>query len=312
MIKTDLNGHGQFRCLLSHVPDKFEMTHSREARVRNRPRRSKLGVIDIHTHLHPPRLTAAIRRWFAERSPWKLYHPTEPQEVAQALRAAGVERFVFFSYAHKPGIARDLNTWVAQTSRDLDGYGLPLATVHLADAGHLDDLRDALTDGCIGLKIHEDVQQLSADDPRFDAVYAMLAAHEAYALVHVGPIPWSADTRNGPARIAAVLERHPTLRVVVAHMGVPDTRAYLELAARTPNLFLDTTMSFASDDLRTDLTAADVESASGSIVYGTDYPNIPYEYDGDRRGLEALNLSPAAHAAIFAGNARKLHERLAG
>ncbi|MGH7682824.1 MAG: amidohydrolase family protein, partial [Vulcanimicrobiaceae bacterium] len=67
-------------------------------------------VIDVHAHLHPPRLFAAIRRWFAERSSWRLTHPTEPADVAAALRAHGVERFVFCSYAHRPGIARSLNT----------------------------------------------------------------------------------------------------------------------------------------------------------------------------------------------------------
>ena len=45
-------------------------------------------MIDVHTHLHPPRLTAAIRRWFAEHSTWVLRHPTEPREVARLLREA--------------------------------------------------------------------------------------------------------------------------------------------------------------------------------------------------------------------------------
>src|SRR5579883_3534680 len=94
----------------------------------NRPARRNL--IDIHTHLHPPRLFAAIRRWFAERSTWKLEEPTEPSQVAATLRSYGVERFVFCSYAHRPGMARSLNAWLTQTARDLHGYGVPLATVH--------------------------------------------------------------------------------------------------------------------------------------------------------------------------------------
>lgn len=269
-------------------------------------------MIDIHTHLHPPRLAAAIRRWFAERSPWALEHPNEPHEVAAALRAAGVERFVFCSYAHKPGIARELNTWLAQTSRDLDGYGLALATVHPADAGYVDDIRSAFDDGCIGLKFHEDVQQLSVDDPRFDPVYDVIARREGFVLAHIGPIPWSNDTRNGPQRLAGVLERHPALRVVVAHMGVPDTLDYFALMSRYPNLFVDTTMAFASDDLRTDAQAADIERASGAIVFGTDYPNIPFAYDADKRIIDGLGLSSHALEAIYSGNARRLSPRLAG
>src|SRR5476651_1161917 len=137
-------------------------------------------MIDVHTHLHPPRLFAAIRRWFAERSDWQLEHPTEPAVVASALRAAGVERFVFCSYAHKPGMARELNAWLAQTSREIGGYGLPLGTVHLDDPDYVGDLRAALDDGCIGLKIHENVQQLAIEDDRFAPVFSLLEEREGF------------------------------------------------------------------------------------------------------------------------------------
>lgn len=269
------------------------------------------GMLDVHTHLHPPRLFAAIRRWFAERSSWQIDHPTEPRKVAAALREAGVERFVFCSYAHKPGMARDLNAWLGRTSRDLAGYGLPLATVHLDDPGAADDLRDALEDGCIGLKIHEDVQGLAVDDARFDPLYARLADHEGFVLAHIGPIPWRQDTREGPRRVAGVLARHPRLRFVVAHMGVPDTLAYFALAAECPNLFIDTTMAFASPDLRTTASGAEIEAACGSIVYGSDFPNIPFEYAADRRAIAGLGLSTGAVQAIFGENARRLSPALA-
>jgi predicted TIM-barrel fold metal-dependent hydrolase len=268
-------------------------------------------MIDVHTHLHPPRLFRAIRRWFAERSPWELDHPTEPRDVAAVLHAAGVERFVFCSYAHKPGIARELNVWLAQTSRDLDRYGLPLATIHLNDPAPAGDLRAALDDGCIGLKIHEDVQGLAADDVRFDPLYAQLAEREGFVLAHIGPIPWRRDTREGPCRVAAILTRHPRLRFVVAHMGVPDSRAYIELTARFPNLFIDTTMAFASADLRTDANAADIESAAGAIVYGSDYPNIPFPYGAERTAIGAMGLRTSTVRAIVRENARRLSPQLA-
>ncbi|MBI2460787.1 MAG: amidohydrolase, partial [Candidatus Rokubacteria bacterium] len=75
--------------------------------------------IDAHTHLHPPWLAQAIRRWFAERTHWRLHYPTEPAEVAAFLREHGVERFAFFSYAHKAGIAREINRWLRETARGL-------------------------------------------------------------------------------------------------------------------------------------------------------------------------------------------------
>jgi len=265
------------------------------------------SMIDVHTHLHPPRLFAAIRRWFAERSPWLLEHPTEPSVVARALREHGVETFAFCSYAHKPGMARELNDWLTHTARELGPGAVPLATVHVDDPDPAGDARDALRNGCAGLKVHENVQRFGLDDSRLRGALDAVAQADGFVLVHVGPIPWSNDTNDGPGRIARVLEAHPALRIVVAHFGAPDYDRYLTHAAREPRLFLDTTMAFAPDSpMRTAATRADVERAPGQIVYGTDWPNIPYAYDNELQGLRALGLDDATLIAITRENARRL------
>jgi len=80
--------------------------------------RPPFPCIDVHVHLHPPRLADAIVRHFAHEG-WVAQHPFEPAKVAATLAERGVERFCFFSYAHKPGMARDLNRWVAETAAAL-------------------------------------------------------------------------------------------------------------------------------------------------------------------------------------------------
>jgi uncharacterized protein len=265
-------------------------------------------VIDFHTHLHPPRLFAAIRRWFAERSDWKMNaQPTEPQAVAATLRAAGVERFVFFSYAHKPGMAAELNAWLAQTARELGGAGIPLGTVHLDDPSYVNDARVAFEAGCAGLKIHEDVQRLPLDDPRFAPVFDEIVARGGVVVAHVGPIPWQQIPGSGLERVTRVLERHPSLNLVVAHMGVPDTAAYYQLMERFAGLYLDTTMLCArSSPMVETLDRAALAAHAERVLYGTDFPNIPYPYEEERVGLEALDLPAAALDAILGGNARRL------
>jgi predicted TIM-barrel fold metal-dependent hydrolase len=269
-------------------------------------------LIDVHVHLHPPRLFAAIRRWFAERSTWRIEHDTDPAAVAATLRAAGVKRFVFCSYAHKTGMARELNVWLAQTSRDLHGYGLPLATVHLDDPDPAGDIAAAFDDGCIGLKIHEDVQRLAIDDPRFAPVFDIIAERGGFILVHVGPVPWNDDTNDGPSRVARVLDRHPALRVVVAHFGVPDWAGYAARMPHHPNLFLDTTMAFTpGSSLESGASRAFVESIGDRIVFGTDYPNIPHAYGTDLDGLVALGVDAETLTKIARENALRLAPALA-
>ena len=270
-------------------------------------------MIDLHTHLHPPRLFAAIRRWFRERSTWDLdAQPTEPQAVAAVLRAAGVERFVFCSYAHKAGMAADINAWLLATSRELGGYGLPLATVHPDDPAYVAELRAALDGGCIGLKLHEDVQRVEADDARLDPVYDELAARNAFLLVHAGPIPWRYLPETGAGRIERVLRRHPRLCVVVAHFGLPDTARYIALMERYPALYLDTTMVFAAGSpMRDPSAAALVTARPDRLLYGTDFPNIPHAYASEREALERMPLEPQALRAILRDNAAHLIARAA-
>jgi len=264
-------------------------------------------MIDIHTHLHPPRLFAAIRRWFDERSSWVLEHPTEPAAVAAALEAAGVTRFVFCSYAHKPGMAAEINQWLAETSRGLGRYGLPLATVHAEDPDPLGDLTRAFDDGCIGLKLHEDVQKVAVDDERLDAVYGAVAERRGFVLAHVGPIPWDDRPQGGPDRVGRVLVRHPTLHFVVAHLGSPDTARYVERFHDHSTLRLDTTMCLdPAGPMASRFDPAWMDAHPERFVYGTDYPNVPYAYDAERSALHALGLREATLRGILHDNAAEL------
>jgi len=267
-------------------------------------------MIDVHTHLHPPKLARAIRKWFAENSSWKLTFSTEPQDVAQHLKENGVTRFLFCSYAHKPGIAREINEWLAQTSKELGRFGLPLATVHPADTDYVDYYKAALADGCIGLKIHEDVQKLQIDSPQFEPIMDVTEKSNGVILVHVGHIPWSDDTDNGPDRLKAVLSRHPDLTVIVAHMGVPDTVEYVALTEQFPNLFLDTTMVVNSaSPMRRSVTPELMEKHQKNILFGSDFPNIPYAYKDDIAEINRFVPTDAARAAIFSKNAERLLAR---
>lgn len=264
-------------------------------------------MIDIHTHLHPPRLFKAIRRWFAENSDWNLTHPTEPEVVAESMRQFGVDRFVFCSYAHKPGMARELNSWLAATARELNRYGLPLATVHPDDEDRAAYYKEALLDGCIGLKIHEDVQKFEIDDPRLDPIHELTAAHNGFELVHVGPIPFKSDTNRGAQRVRKVLEKHPELSIVVAHLGVPDTMEYLELTREFPRLFIDTTMALSvKSPLRATIDTDKLAPFSQNILFGSDHPNLPHPYEDEVNAVKNLDMDDRLKDQIFDGNARKL------
>lgn len=267
--------------------------------------------IDAHTHLHPPRLFAAIRRWFDEHSDWNLRGPMAPAAVADALRAAGVERFAFFSYAHRPGMARELNRWLRDVGRGLPD-GIPLGTVHAGDDDPAAIVEEACGEfGFAGVKLHIQVQRFHPDDPRMLPVYERLRALDRVLVIHVGTGPHYNEF-TGVARFARVLERFPDLRAVICHMGAFETRESLRLLDRFPNLHLDTTMAMTAASLpytRIDpavVRDADLVRYADRIVFGSDFPNLPYPYEEEHRGLWARDLPLPVYEQIFYENARRL------
>jgi predicted TIM-barrel fold metal-dependent hydrolase len=265
--------------------------------------------IDAHTHLHPPRLFAAIRRWFDEHTDWSLRGPSEPDEVVAALRAAAVDRFAFFSYAHRPEMSRDLNRWIRDTATRYPD-GIPLGTVHAGDEDPGAVVDEACgTWGLAGLKVHVQVQRFYPDDSRMLPVYERLVALDRVLVIHVGTAPHTNEF-TGLARFERVLERVPRLRASICHMGAFETRLAFQLLDRYPHLHLDTTMAMSTATLAyTGIDPAvvrdgDLVRYADRILFGSDFPNLPYPYEAERTGLWARNLPLDVYRRIFYENAR--------
>ena len=264
--------------------------------------------IDVHVHLHPERLANAIQRVFAEEYDWVTAHTFEPEAVVQTLRARGVERFCFFSYAHKPGMARSLNQWVAQTAAHFP-EAIPLGTLHPDDPDLTDTAVEAMDGlGLAGFKFHISVQRFYPDDPRLYPVYERAEALGRCFVFHAGTAPYR-DPYTGVARFRRVMERFPRLRVSVAHLGALEIDAFLALTEDFPNLYVDTSMvltpysrrylGFDADLVRT----AQLLRHQDRILFGSDFPLIPYDYEEERRWAWERGLPPDVRRKIFYENA---------
>jgi predicted TIM-barrel fold metal-dependent hydrolase len=264
---------------------------------------------DAHVHLHPPRLAAAIERWFA-RENWHNAHPFEPDEVAATLARRGVERFCFFTYAHRPGMARALNQWTAETAARYP-QAVALGTLHPDDPDLAEVAREATEGlGLRGFKFHCSVQRFSADDPRLFPIYERAEAQGLRFTMHAGTMPYR-DPFTGLGGLARVMEHFPRLRVCVAHMGAFDTGGFLALSERHPHLYLDTTMTMTARATPYLGVAPDAVSNDAiirhqdRIMFGSDFPLTPYDYDEERRWARARGLPAAVQQKIFFENAAR-------
>jgi uncharacterized protein len=267
----------------------------------------RFPCIDVHVHLHPEPLARAIERWFADHG-WIAGHSFDPAAVADALRARGVRRFCFFSYAHKPGMSRGLNRWLAEQAARLP-EAIALGTLHADDPDVDDVAREATGDlGLRGFKFHHSVQRFHVDDERLFGVYERAEAAGHLFVLHVGTMPYR-DPFTGVERFARLMARFPRLRVCVAHMGAFQSAEFLDLLARYPDLYVDTTM--AMSPRATPYTGADPSAVSDAdlvrhqdrVLFGSDFPLIPYDYDEERRWAWERGLDEPVRRKIFHDNA---------
>ena len=259
--------------------------------------------VDAHVHLHPRSLARAIERWFADHG-WLAAHPFDPAAVADTLRARGVRRFCFFSYAHKPGMSRGLNRWLAgQAARVPEA--IALGTLHPDDPDLDEVAREATGDlGLRGFKFHHSVQRFHVDDARLFPIYERAEAAGHVFVLHVGTMPYR-DPFTGVERFARLMER----RASVAHMGAFQSTEFLALLARYPHLYVDTTMAMSAR--ATPYTGADPAAVSDAdlqrhqdrVLFGSDFPLIPYDYDEERRWAWGRALDDSVRRKIFHDNA---------
>ncbi len=265
-------------------------------------------MIDIHVHYFPRPLFEAVWRVFeGPDGYWPIRYKLDGAAFVDQLRSEGVERFTTLVYAHKPGVADGLNAFVAEAAKAFPEI-LPWGTVFAGDPDPRASALRCFDDyGFLGLKLHPVVSGEMVDDPRLFPVYEVVQAREKILLVHAGSGPqgWMFD---GPARVRRVLERFPALKLIVAHCGAVEFAAFSALALEFPTVYFDTAMvSVPVPGFAGNCPGADFyRRHADRILYGTDFPNIPYDYKDQAAAIRALNLGTTIERRIFHDNAAEL------
>ncbi len=274
------------------------------------------SLIDVHTHFMPEKLLAAVWAYFDAGGPllgrpWPIVYRQDEQARVAALRSFGVEAFTAMLYPHKPGMAHSLNEWAADFAARTPGC-LHTATF-FAEPSAGADVRRALGQGARVFKCHLQVGDFDPNDPLLDEAWGLLADARVPVVTHCGsgPVP---GRFTGPEPVARLLARYPRLRLVVAHLGMPEYMEFLDLAERNDHVMLDTTMSFTlwveeggapfpADGLPR------LRDLGDRVLFGTDFPNIPHSYADALEALEMTGLGTPWLRAVCYDNAARLFAR---
>lgn len=268
-------------------------------------------VVDAHVHLFDDATFAKIWHWF-EHHGWPIRYPLRSPRVLQFLKERGLSRIVGLCYSHRPGLSRPMNRYMAELQASDPGFLVGLGTVLPGEEGAGDIVREAFAMGLRGIKLHCHVQGFSPDDPRLAPIWEACVEADKPVVMHAGREPRAEGYRFDSYQLCrvdrteAVLREYPRLRLVVPHMGIDELDGYARLLERYENLWLDTTMVLARY-FPFDVPESMLRIRPDRILYGSDFPNLPYAWDREIRGIARMKLGDDALAAMVGGNASRLY-----
>ncbi|SFL73488.1 amidohydrolase family protein [Geodermatophilus ruber] len=270
------------------------------------------GLVDVHVHFLPARVQAKIWKFFADAEAhygahWPVHYPLPDTERLAILERLGVRAFSTLPYPHKPGMASWLNDWSAEFAAAHPGvlhsatfFPEPEAPFYVAEA---------LDRGARVFKVHVQVGNFDPRHELLDAVWGRLEETGTPVVIHCGSGPLAGE-HTGPAPMVGLLDRYPRLQLVIAHLGMPEYGAFLDLADRFERVHLDTTM-FATDftERLMPFDPADLPRLAAlrdKVLLGSDFPSIPYPYAHQLAALHRLGLGEEWLRAVLWENGARL------
>jgi len=215
---------------------------------------------------------------------------------------------VALQYAHKPGMAGFVNSYMARLCEEFLGQVIGLATIFPGEEGAKQILSQAFDAGLSGVKLHAHVQCFDMNSKELDEIYQICQEKNKPMVMHVGREPKSEHYLCDPYEICGidkvetVLRAYPGLKLCVPHLGFDETDSYLNLVREYDNLWLDTAMVL-TDYFPQGNPKNFKNYPLHRIMYGSDFPNIPYAWDRELIWLAKAGLSEGVLDRLLYKNA---------
>jgi len=258
-------------------------------------------VIDFHVHAFPDKIAEkAVKALNAEFDKPRSTDGTIKGLCAQMDRQ-GITRSVILPVATKPEQVDSINSWVKEIKSDRI---ITFATIH-PDYDNVESLIENIIDmGFLGIKIQADWIGINIDNPIMDKIYDCIGDRLIISFHMGGEIADVPTIHALPYMLVNVLEKHPNLVAIAAHMGgfgewdnVWDT-----LIGR--DLYMDTSSCFSH--LLPDDKFCEMIKAHGAdkILFASDNPMMEPEYPLAQ--ILRLDLTEEEKDLILYKNAKKL------
>lgn len=253
-------------------------------------------IIDFHAHIYPAKIAEKASDTIGQFYNIKMKYKGSPESLLESGSQIGVDRYIVHSTATAPHQVESINNYIigeVEAHPEFIGFG----TIHPEYENYENELIRIYSAGLMGIKLHPDFQKFPIDLREMDDIYEVIAGLKMPILVHAGDYRYD---YSGPKRIAHVLEKHPTLKIVAAHFGGytqwEDSEKYLV----GKNVWFDTSSSLwklTPDEAMRMIRNHGVEK----MLFGVDYPMWDHKEELER--FNQLPLTQEERDAILYKNA---------
>ena len=241
---------------------------------------------------------------------WPIHYRLPEDERMDLLGKLGIIRHTALAYAHRPGVAAWLNEHTLAVAAEHPQV-VPTFTLY-PEPEAAEYVAAALDAGGRCVKVHLQVGKFDLADPLLDEAWATLERARTPIILHLAAVGDGSGGEEfcGAHALWRLLERHPDLRPVIAHMGAPGAAAELfERASELPELRFDTAMAvLPAPRLWTPppWLPDRLGEFADRIMFGSDYPTVPSPLADQVAALVAFGLGEDWLRAVFWENAAEL------
>lgn len=259
-----------------------------------------MHIIDIHTHVFPDELAARVLPSMERNAGVSATYDATLDGLLGSMDRAGIAVSVTQPVATRPEQVETINDWAATTASERI---VPFGALHPDMADPYAEAARIRSRGMRGVKLHPEFQSCAPSDPRMDALCDAAAAHDLIVLFHAGA-DLAVPTRLGsPKAFAELLDRHPSMTAILAHMGGWDMWDEVDEYLVGRSIYLDT--SYAHGYLA-DARLVEMVRRHGvkRVLFGTDGPWA--DATAEVAWITSLDLDETELRLLMADNARRL------
>ncbi len=278
-------------------------------------------IIDMHTHIFPDKIAAAVIDKLSRISKSRAFTDGTLRELLNSMKKFGVDRSIVLPVATNTHQVEKINDSSAALTENFAAQGIiSFGCIHPDFTNYRAELSRIKNLGLRGIKIHPVYQDTDLDDKKFLRIIERAAELDLIVVTHAGlDIGFPGVVRCTPKMARNVVREIGDFKFVLAHMGGWKSWTEVVEFLAGANVFVDTAFSTGKIPARAGCEWAAEDSklldengfmtlykifGANKILFGTDSPwSAP---DESIAFIKNLPISDADKNKILGTNAEKL------